>query len=708
MLSRVSLLESQHSKPSFIFADTPWLGAAHDGYPLVPLSDYKAVRLPSNTESTNSPQSQAAMLQAWLTFGLLEAVTEAKVAESTLLRTVTTNENPKQTRIVLTSTNVPMLLDNWRSRIEALGESDQAHQWASRVQTALKQARHMLELDVTHPMSALWTAGLDERDHAQILMQIGSLAEMFVWSSYVFPRNAPRQGFSWSFLLAPHRVIKDDMLLRGWCPFTMNMLSDSVSMLAYASVCQPVVRESSSGHGQCSGKACVVNNISDPGNYEPRHVEGTCVCESLAAGNEVIMLLSEGKVPVIKRKPATQNRLCSADAASTKYVAISHVWADGLGSTAEVGIPSCQIDRLMTMTRTIVPDGTFWLDSLCVPGYKSMRRRAIGLMAQTYRNAAAVLVLDSAIQSTSLSMPRELKLLRILCSGWMQRLWTLQEGVLANEVIFAFTDGLVPLRELVPGGKDLLRNGVVANLASELFRLLKYKGRALTLSDISSALRWRTTSKPEDETLAISGLLNVDASTLAGLSAEKRMSTFLLQVRQLPYNIIFLPGSKLNEPAFHWAPRTLMGANGIGLSFSSGQAVCTATGLLAEYPAIYFPNTTVDSQSTWFIRDIAKKRVYKVVDLYLGTDATAIGVPTSYCCNIVLLREAPGPYQMTYGATVWGRSEASVDVENEEDRIACGFQKRIIFRHITEGELHRATSPLVVEGKSGRMRVKIV
>ncbi|KAA8647223.1 hypothetical protein EYZ11_008656 [Aspergillus tanneri] len=648
------------------------------------------------------------MLQALLTFGLVEAVTEAKVAESTLLRTVTSSENPKKTRIVITSTNIPALLDNWRSRIRALGDSDQARQWASRVQTALKQALALLEIEVMHPrLSVFRTARLDECDYAQVLMQIGSLAEMLVSSSYVFPVKTPRQGFSWTFLLTPHRVIRDDMLLKGWCPFTIKMLSQTVKMLAYASVCPPVVRESSRGHGQCSGKGCVVNNISDPGNYEPRHVVGRCVCEKLAAGDKVINLLLKGKVPVIERNPATQNRLCAVDAASTNYVAISHVWADGLGSTAEVGIPSCQIDRLMSMTQKIVPSGTFWLDSLCVPERKDMRKKAIGLMAQTYRNAAAVLVLDLAIQSTSLSMPRELKLLRILSSGWMQRLWTLQEGILANEVIFALTDGLVTLAELIPSGQDLF-NGVVADLASEVFRLQKYKQRVLTISDISAALRWRMTSKSEDEVLAISGLLNVDAYTLAGLSAEKRMSTFLLEVRQLPYNIIFLSGAKLNEPAFHWAPTTFMRAVETTLSFGLGQVICTATGLLAEYPAIYFPSTTVDSQPNWFIRDSANERIYKLIDLYLGKDAEVIGVPSSYRCNVVLLLEVPGSYQTTYGAAVWGNSEPSADVEDEENRIVCEFQKRIVFQHITESELDGETSPLIVQGKFRRMKVKII
>ncbi|KAL4781520.1 hypothetical protein BJX76DRAFT_359809 [Aspergillus varians] len=716
MLSRLLMIESQQPKPPpFVFADTPWLGATHDGYGLAPFENYRKLRLSSCTEKeSNSPQFQAAMLQAWLTFGLLEATTEAKVAENTLLHTIPSkngNENadPKATRMVITSANILGLLHDWRSRIRALGESDQAYQWAARVQAVLKQALQVLQIEVLRPrLSILRAAQLDERDHAQILVQIGSLAEMLVSSSYVFPEKSPRQGFSWSFLLAPHRVIKEDMASKGWCPFTVNVLSGTVKMLAYASVCEPVIRESSTGHQQCSRRACVVNNISDPGKYEPRHVVAMCGCPKLSVGPEVIDLLLKSQVPVIKRNQGTPDQtLSAADAASATYVAISHVWADGLGSTAEVGIPSCQIDRLSTMVQKIVPKGAFWIDSLCVPERKDMRKRAIGLMAQTYRDAAAVLVLDSAVLSTSLSMPRELKLLRILSSGWMQRLWTLQEGILAKEVLFAFADGQATLAELIPSGEDLF-TGVASDLASEVFRLQKYKERVLTISDVSRALRWRTTSKTEDETLAISGLLNVDAFTLAGLYPEKRMSTFLLGVRQLPYNLIFLPGPKLNEPAFRWAPKSFMRAMETSLSFGLGEVTCTPTGLLAEYPAVYFPSTTVENQSQWFIRDLARDRIYKAIDMCLGDAAKLDGVPTRYDCNIMILLEVPGAYQMTFGAAVWGRSETSVDNEGEEPRIVCEFQKRMMVQHITKNELDREKLPLIVQGKSGRMRSKIL
>ncbi len=96
-------------------------------------------------------------------------------------------------------------------------------------------------------------------------------------------------------------------------------------------------------------------------------------------------------------------------------------------------------------------------------------------MAETYRNADAVLVIDSGIRSCSLSAPLEERLLHIISSGWMQRLWTLQEGLLARKLIFEFADGFATLDELIPTQEEDLLDALLTQLAAEIFRLTKYQ-----------------------------------------------------------------------------------------------------------------------------------------------------------------------------------------------------------------------------------------
>ncbi|KAI6036107.1 hypothetical protein BKA83DRAFT_1018703 [Pisolithus microcarpus] len=66
---------------------------------------------------------------------------------------------------------------------------------------------------------------------------------------------------------------------------------------------------------------------------------------------------------------------------------------------------SCQRERMLTYAGTRRP---------------FVRKRAIGLMSKTHRDAQMALVLDSGIRSCFVSAPREEKLLRMLSSDWMQ------------------------------------------------------------------------------------------------------------------------------------------------------------------------------------------------------------------------------------------------------------------------------------------------
>jgi len=89
---------------------------------------------------------------------------------------------------------------------------------------------------------------------------------------------------------------------------------------------------------------------------------------------------------------------------------------------------------------------------------------------------------------------------------------------------------------------------VLAEFAVELHRFVKYRRfssidpESFRLNDVAQALRYWTSSRVEDETLAISGPLNVDAIELVKLSPGQRMKSFLLRIQELPPSIIFMSG----------------------------------------------------------------------------------------------------------------------------------------------------------------------
>jgi len=62
-------------------------------------------------------------------------------------------------------------------------------------------------------------------------------------------------------------------------------------------------------------------------------------------------------------------------------------------------------------------------------------------MRDVYANAERVLVYDAELMaSTSKASYEELNM-RISCSRWTRRLWTVQEAVLAKRLIYQFADG---------------------------------------------------------------------------------------------------------------------------------------------------------------------------------------------------------------------------------------------------------------------------
>lgn len=119
------------------------------------------------------------------------------------------------------------------------------------------------------------------------------------------------------------------------------------------------------------------------------------------------MIIETGEVPVITvDKSNGVIRLlvsrCSASSAG-EYIALSHVWVDGLGSTTQAGIPECQASRLGRLIHDASGgvDNAFWIDSLCIPEGKASRKKSIAMMKNIYRNASKVLVIDQTIRRCS-------------------------------------------------------------------------------------------------------------------------------------------------------------------------------------------------------------------------------------------------------------------------------------------------------------------
>jgi hypothetical protein len=710
-----------------IFKDTLWLGEEHDGYERVPLENYlelnRVRRGPEDRPKIfrRSGFGDVAKLQCLLNFGLLEAVLEEKVPESKLLKVNSSGEQ------VVTSEHLPDLLLGYRNRIR---ERQGAHipeanrESARRIQATFAHAHNILHSEVHRDgkygrSSSFLLAGLEPQVLADIIIQIASTLEaVSFWTSKLYPevKFSAVAGVLKSMLyLVPYQH-RTTMFARGWCPVIVDtILSErTASTLGYASTLECPRSRSSEGHGECTPLSCVVNT-RDSSNDPPKHFPESCKCSnSMPSLEDVKRLLQERKIPVVG------DGLSVKDSSDTPFVAISHVWGDGLRGTTEKGLPGCQIKRLAQMTSCILEahgraswGRAFWIDTLCIPEIDDMRHRAIGLMAQTYREAEAVLVIDSGLRQISSSAPLEEKLFHVVFSRWTQRLWTFQEGALAKKVYFEFSDALVSqdelygeIRSIPEEPVNLVVTELLCDLPGALRDLSGFSG--FDFRDVHHVLRRRTTSKQSDETLAVSGVLNLDGFELARISdPDERMETFLLRVGKFPSDIIFLRDMlRLEKPGFRWAPKTFMRTDVI-LATSDLEALCTSTGLEAEYNAVTQGVVIGGEKRDCYISLSCKGRM----SVYKAEHLEPKSVSTPSCNTLLLDGNFPASHEFSVSpcAGVWVDPE-SVDGGSSGDRILCEFRTALSLRAVTKSELcELEKSQIVISVECvRRMRVKVV
>ncbi|RPD56094.1 hypothetical protein L226DRAFT_509878, partial [Lentinus tigrinus ALCF2SS1-7] len=358
---------------------------------------------------------------------------------------------------------------------------------------------------------------------------------------------------------------------------------------------KPPARRHPDEHATCTEEACTVHNV-DPTTYATKHINPACSCPFISPTfSDVEVMLSVDDIPVMTYDG---NHLSTRRALEGPYVAISHIWADGLGSTTEQGLPTCQVERIAAFARQLLPDGAFWIDGLCVPEVKYLRKAAIRLMAKTYREAEKVIVLDAGIcaQCSMSHTPAE-NILRVKTSVWMQRVWTMHEAFLARELYFEFSDGLVPgsaiRQSLEPSSTpkylswwwlfaSTLTDSAILDPASEERGCQRF-------SDVARRIAFCTTSKPEDAPVAVAGMLNMDVSKLLDeQSTDGRMRLLLLEMRTLSVDIMFRrpltthEAEQLPYPGFRWAPRNITVVNWYGGLAGGRTATCSPEGLTTE------------------------------------------------------------------------------------------------------------------------------
>lgn len=469
------------------------------------------------------------------------------------------------------------------------------------------------------------------------------------------------------------RALEQRMRAGGWCDAEASLLDLKLGPLENYFASFLDVPHPEKAHADCTERRCRAYQV-DEARYRTRHARGgDCACEFVHASPAdlaaVLLAPSRAEVPLVgadgpERRP--DGRLyvriqSSGDGAapesSARFVAISHVWSDGLGNNRDNAIPLCQFERIRALVAGLYaggggggqPSAAFWLDTLCFPlAPQEAYDEALVRMKDGYRRADRVLVLDEyllGVAAADVSLDEVLA--RIAVAPWNRRLWTLQEGQLARP------DGLFfQLRDRPVGDAELLahvdRDPAALPIGGQLQRWLfmsfysvfrEMRGDIVTEDDgavsgavlvdrvllAKDALAFRSTSQKEDEGLCLGNIVGVPARPLvAARTHAKRMRAFWEAVapddpRHYHASIVFFAGPRLADRGWRWAPATLMDG-----SVTSGQMAFrrldglvlgrSGLGLRVRLPALRFGRL--------LLRDLGRLFYLRVRDTSPGGEAT--------------------------------------------------------------------------------------
>ena len=542
--------------------------------------------------------SLARIAQAWLFFGLLSEI--LKVSGVTIDAKEFVLRDGETTYI--STSKLPRYLSEWieRERLLPLNER-KAH---------FRRQQDMISIAIQfrlHQISGNWwqRGSIFEAVEEEYKVAIPFHIEMsFVVLEETLDRASRRaRGLEYNksndTLLSPRLV--ENVKTSNWCPSEVSMISTGFDDTAIFFASHINRARTKANHADCSTHKCKAYNVST-GNYPTKHAMDCAGCENIGSDSEKLTsILRRGQTPRASLQLTQVNEAphpCISLEVSGPYIAISHVWSDGLGNATANSLPACQIVRLRSMALELgmnFPSGdpAIWIDTLLVPIAKGPEKRlTLTRLWEYYQSAAKVLVLDSDLLQASCLCSKEEQLNRIFLSTWMRRLWTLEEGVLSRgNLVFQFCDGTVKLSDLAKienYASSLVQIGFVLNsnflgLLPNLPKIREYQhshgrkdqsGRPI-ISELLPALPYRSTTKSIDETLCIAHILGLDASCLVIIDDEQlRMKEFLKILAehkaQFPMRILFTKEPKLKLEGFQWASASFMDLDREDITYVQG------------------------------------------------------------------------------------------------------------------------------------------
>ena len=564
--------------------------------------------------------------QTWLFFGLIHEILGSLCVPEDLIYTC--EDHCGYTKAVSTSKVIPAL-EEWVARVQT-----------GKVEPSVTYAHIAQCLCLTH--AALSIPAVRSHFDPTLQLSLASLGQTFTYAANaafgITNINKDNKCPSTWCMLIDDGYWKERLLAHGWCMTEVKlMLDNAMSLQTLHFIANLDKTDAGQNHQACNTQQCMIyqNNL---GTYRTQHVNKDCHCPELFIDQEALHdILRTKALPLIRVRPSQNLEALSIDVVASqptsRFVALSHVWADGLGNPYANALPRCQLLNIGKLiqgldmnfsarnaqddhvkdrdSRERKEELLLWCDTLCCPIQpKAAKDLALEYMQPTYQDATYVLVLDSSLRHCDINKSGIDEVsMRILTSPWMRRLWTLQEGALpsvANKLWFQLAHKALNIRQLrINANKKFFstisRKGLAGDMINRLssFATVFMKNGTVRpeadLENVINALRYRSVSIPTDEPLLIGNLLGIDiAQILNGddgtptLRMNRLWRVMASASLGIPSSLLFRVGPRLAEPGLKWAPATFLidyDANiGIQSSQREDEGILTASdGLLVQF-----------------------------------------------------------------------------------------------------------------------------
>ena len=447
-------------------------------------------------ESTSLTPSHrlAAVIQSWLFFGIASEVLGRSIRREEFA--VADSDGPRL--------SIDLRIPQWywrelKARWDELDDSLTAAEFNAK-KAQVKEIHENAQTLVAR--LDILANDLDDDKLTEILLSIHML--LYVVADVVdsITLNVTRT----SMWLASTKLLKRRMVENGWCEKRLNFVDSSplsYPAFYFLSSLKPP-RINAENHSSCSSERCLVTSKLS----KPLHRTDECLCEDVMPPvDKVNTIVASGGIPLVRitRSPLGKIELEVVPyTPSSRFIAISHVWADQQFGSAQNCLPKCQVAYLEEVLSSLPHSGEhlglrewvanrlqsfrprdikppshayeyFWLDSFCVPQvaeHAHLRSKAIESMNLIYAAASQTLVFDKGLQALDAGRrpaslvwggptyysPQDKNLLNVLAflyaSNWMGRVWTLQEGILSERIVFPLQGSLAYLNLLWPHDDD--------------------------------------------------------------------------------------------------------------------------------------------------------------------------------------------------------------------------------------------------------------